>query len=60
MLVDDEAMDEIIMYLTDEGLDGDQILEFVQVHSLATLTEEEAWDVIHSHIIRDDYDDDLE
>lgn len=48
-----ESLDDIKIYLRDEGLYEDQIQSFMDSHDLPSLDEDEAWEVVESHIFRD-------
>lgn len=48
-----ETLDDMMLYLRDEGLDESQITEFLDSHDISTLDEDEGWEVIEAHIFRD-------
>lgn len=56
-MLDTVAVEDIELYLKDEGLDDNQIESFFDSHDLYQLDEEEAWEVVQSHILRDDDND---
>lgn len=49
----EDTLDDVKIYLRDEGLDDTQIRDFLESHELWTLDEDEAWEVVESHIFRD-------
>lgn len=48
-----EALDDVRIYLRDEGLDEEQIDEFLHSHDLARESDDDAWEIIDSHIFRE-------
>lgn len=48
-----EIVDDMKLYLRDEGLDDSLIKEFFESHEIWNLDEDEGWEVIESHIFRD-------
>jgi hypothetical protein len=49
-----EALDDAILYLRDEGLDEQQIEDFVASHDLHEIEDEdEIWEIVESHIFRE-------
>lgn len=48
-----DTLEDIKLYLQDEGLDDSQIEDFLYSHEVEKLDEDEAWEVVESHIFRD-------
>lgn len=59
-MLDAYGIADIELYLKDEGLDDSQISEFISSHDLQSLSYDAAWEIVDNHLIRDDYDDDLD
>lgn len=49
----DDTLDDMKIYLQDEGLEDQQIQEFFESHDFQSLNEDEGWEVIEAHIFRD-------
>lgn len=52
-MLDHEVVEDIEIYLLNEGLDDQQIDDFFASHDLQELDEDEAWEVVEAHIFRD-------
>lgn len=48
-----DTLEDMRIYLLDEGLADEQIKEFFESHDIQALNEDEGWEVIEAHIFRD-------
>ena len=48
-----DTLEDIKIYLRDEGLYDNQIREFLESHDITALDEDEAWEIVEMHIFRD-------
>lgn len=48
-----DTLEDIKLYLRDEGLYDHQIKDFLDSHDITTLDEDEAWEIVEMHVFRD-------
>ncbi len=48
-----DTLEDIKIYLRDEGLYDNQISEFLTSHDIISLDEDEAWEIVEMHVFRD-------